>query len=145
MTAKTLIATIGIGLLAAMPLAGCGGDDDGEGGGGGTGGYGGSAPAGQAGGAGKGGAVTISETEYALDPARPSIAPGKVTFKVVNDGQVDHALEVHAPSGEEETDTIAPGESATLAVDLSKPGSYKMYCPIANHEQLGMVGRVVVK
>jgi uncharacterized cupredoxin-like copper-binding protein len=32
-----------------------------------------------------------------------------------------------------------------LPVDLSEPGTYRFYCPVGNHEQLGMVGEVTVQ
>ena len=87
--------------------------------------------------------VEVSETEFALDPADPTVdESGLVEFVAVNDGQIDHSLEVEGPE-EVETETIAPGDSATIAVDLP-PGEYKWYCPIGDHEQQGMVGTVTV-
>ena len=67
-----------------------------------------------------------------------------MTLDVKNDGQIAHALEVEGPNGEAKTGTIDPGSSATLTVDLSKPGTYEMYCPIDNHKGMGMKGTVVV-
>jgi uncharacterized cupredoxin-like copper-binding protein len=32
-----------------------------------------------------------------------------------------------------------------LRVTFQKPGTYVMYCPIDEHEQLGMKGEVVLK
>ena len=65
--------------------------------------------------------VKLSETEFKITPADPSVKKaGPVTFEVTNDGQTDHALEVEGPSGEAETETIAPGKSATLSVDLRR-------------------------
>jgi uncharacterized cupredoxin-like copper-binding protein len=69
---------------------------------------------------------------------------GPTTIEVANDGKFDHSLEVEGPNGEVETDTIPPGKSATLEVDLSKPGTYEMYCPIGNHRDMGMEGEVSV-
>jgi uncharacterized cupredoxin-like copper-binding protein len=89
--------------------------------------------------------VKLSETEFKISPADASVKKtGTVTFEVTNDGKIDHALEVEGPSDEVETDTIAPGESATLEVDLSKAGTYEMYCPIGNHKDQGMEGTVAV-
>jgi uncharacterized cupredoxin-like copper-binding protein len=89
--------------------------------------------------------VTISETEYALDPSSVDVAKtGTVTFEVKNDGQIAHALEVEGNGVEQETDSIQPGQSATLTVDLSKAGKYEMYCPIDGHKDKGMEGEVTV-
>lgn len=89
--------------------------------------------------------VEIKETEYALDPSEPKISrAGVIEFNVVNDGKVDHALEVEGPEGEVETAAIKPGSSARLKADLSKPGKYAIYCPIADHRERGMGGTITV-
>jgi uncharacterized cupredoxin-like copper-binding protein len=89
--------------------------------------------------------VEIAETDFKLDPKQPSVAKaGVVKFVAKNDGDTIHALEVEGPKGEEETEDFGPGESATLTVDLGKPGEYVMYCPVGNHRELGMEGKVVV-
>ena len=44
---------------------------------------------------------------------------------------------------EEETEVITGG-SAKLTVEL-EPGEYKVYCPVGNHEQAGMVGTLTVR
>ena len=89
--------------------------------------------------------VNVSLTEFELDPANPRIGEaGVVEFRATNDGQVVHALEVEGPTGEVETEEIQPGESATLKADLSRPGSYTWYCPVGNHEEQGMKGRIRV-
>lgn len=89
--------------------------------------------------------VRVRETEFELDPPNPRIAKaGLVEFDVTNAGQVPHALEVEGPNGEVETETIAPGKGATLKADLSKPGSYVWYCPVADHDRRGMKGKITV-
>ena len=127
-------------LAGALAFAGCGDDNDDSGS---TGAAEQSTPAASGGGGTE--TVKLSETEFKIDPADPSVKKaGKVTFKVTNDGTIDHALEVEGPNGEAESDTIAAGESTTLTVDLSKAGKYEMYCPIGNHKAMGMKGTVVV-
>lgn len=95
--------------------------------------------------AGGGQPVSIGESEYKLDPSSPTVdQAGTVTFKVTNNGSVDHALEVEGQGVEEETETIKPGETAELTVDLSKEGSYEIYCPIDGHRDKGMEGTLTV-
>jgi plastocyanin len=96
------------------------------------------------GGGGAGGSVDISETEYKLDPADPTVSAGSVTFNVTNDGGVTHALEVEGNGVEEETDDISGGQSAKLTVDL-QPGTYEIYCPIDSHKEMGMEGTLTVQ
>ena len=89
--------------------------------------------------------VSISEKEFSLDPSTVNIGrSGAVTFKVTNNGQITHALEIEGKGMEDETESIEPGESATLTVQLDQPGSYEMYCPIDDHEGKGMKGVVRV-
>lgn len=88
--------------------------------------------------------VTVSETEFALKPSKVSLEQaGTYTFEAVNDGSAEHALEIEGEGVESETDTIAPGESAVLTVEL-KQGTYELYCPIDGHKDQGMKGSVSV-
>jgi uncharacterized cupredoxin-like copper-binding protein len=88
--------------------------------------------------------VQVALTDFRIEPAVGRVGrSGVIAFAAANDGQVPHALEVEGPSGQVETPTLDPGEAATIRVDLP-PGSYKWYCPVGDHEQRGMVGRVRV-
>ncbi len=117
-------------LLAVLAPAGCG-SDDGDEAGGTT-----AAAAEQS--------VELTATEFRFDPADVTLDnAGTVTFTVSNEGQEEHALEVEGNGIEEETETIAPGESDTLTVEL-EPGEYELYCPIDGHRDQGMEGTLVV-
>jgi plastocyanin len=88
--------------------------------------------------------VALTETEFKIDPAAVEVdEAGVVEFKVENAGSVTHALEVESEDLEEETEDIAPGESATLKVELER-GTYELYCPIGDHEEQGMTGELTV-
>jgi uncharacterized cupredoxin-like copper-binding protein len=123
--------TVVIALLAStLALAGCGGDGE-------------SGEEGQTTGT-PSQTFTISETDFALSPSTVMIdAPGTYAFKATNDGGTDHALEIEGNGVEEETDTISPGDSATVTVDL-EAGTYEMYCPIDGHRDQGMEGEITV-
>ena len=89
--------------------------------------------------------VKIEGTDFKLDPATVRVKkPGTVRFELDNAGDSPHALEVEGPKGEVETETITPGNSATVTADLSEPGTYTMYCPVGNHKGMGMTGKIVV-
>ena len=88
--------------------------------------------------------VEVSLAEYGLRPARPRVArSGAIAFVATNDGQARHALQVDGAAGEVRSATLRPGERATLVVRLP-PGTYKWLCPLADHEERGMTGRVRV-
>lgn len=117
--------------IAALALAGCGGNGDDSGGGTTT------AEA-------TGKAVQVSLVDFALKPATVSLdAPGTYTFEVTNDGQAQHALEINGNGVEEETDTLGPGESGEVTVELAA-GEYELYCPVDGHRANGMEGTLVV-
>ena len=91
------------------------------------------------------GGVTLTETEFKISPASPTVAnAGKITITVKNSGKVTHALAVQTPSGLVKTGPIAPGATATLTVDASKAGNYTFFCPIDGHRKLGMQGTLAV-
>jgi plastocyanin len=96
------------------------------------------------GGGGAGGSVDISETEYKLDPADPTVSAGTVELNVSNDGGVTHNLEVEGNGVEEETEDLQPGSIGKLSVDL-QPGTYEIYCAIDDHKELGMEGTLTVQ
>lgn len=115
------LATTGC-VVAALALAGCG-DDDG----------------------GAGTSSRLEATEFAFSPAQVTADAGEHEFQIVNRGEVEHALEIHAPGGEVMTDRVAPGESATVTADLSEAGTYELYCPVGDHRRRGMEGSVTVE
>ncbi len=134
-----------IAIMIPLALAACGDDDDDD-----T-----AAPpettaaeettedtGGTAGGGGE--SLTISETEFALDPADPTVAAGEVTITAVNDGATVHNLEVEGNGVEEITDDLNPGDSGELALDLDA-GEYEIYCAIGDHAAQGMEGTLTVE
>ena len=96
-------------------------------------------------GSGGGQTIQVKETEYKLTPSSFTVSkPGTVTFEVKNAGTIGHALEVEGNGVEEKTSTISAGSSAKLTVNLSKNGTYEVYCPIDGHRAMGMQAKLVV-
>ncbi len=128
-----------LALLAALVsvtlVPGCGGD----GGGGEAGGDGTTTATGE----GTGQRVEVSAKDFLFQPARLTVDAGEVTFVLTNDGNAPHALEIEGNGVEEETDTIDPGDSTELTVDL-EDGTYEMYCPVDGHRERGMEGTLTV-
>jgi uncharacterized cupredoxin-like copper-binding protein len=117
-------------LLAVVLLAGCGSDDSNDQAAGDT--------------AGVAGSVELTATDFKFDPSTVELAKsGEMTFTLVNDGQVTHALEIEGQGIEEESDEIDGGATTALTVDL-KPGEYEFYCPVDGHREQGMEGTLTV-
>lgn len=87
--------------------------------------------------------VAVGLSEFAIEMP-DSLPAGPTTFEVRNVGAAEHSFEVEGNGIEEELEaTLKPGETSTLAVDL-QPGTYEVYCPVAGHEDLGMVIELTV-
>ena len=128
----TRILVTGLAAVAALAAAGCGGSDNSA------------STAGESTTTASTQTITISETDFKLDPSTVTIdEAGTYEFEAVNDGETDHALEIEGNGVEKKIDTLAPGESGTVTVDL-EAGTYEMYCPIGNHRAMGMEGEISV-
>jgi uncharacterized cupredoxin-like copper-binding protein len=88
--------------------------------------------------------ISISETEFQLDPSDPTAQAGEVTIEAVNDGGTVHNLEIEGNGVEEVTDDLDPGSSGEVTVDL-EAGTYEIYCAIGDHREQGMEGELTVE
>jgi plastocyanin len=89
--------------------------------------------------------VKVDAIDVAFRPANPRVKPGTVTLRIRNRGTLPHAAAVKGPSGDNRTETIFPGKTARLRVELGKRGRYTWYCPLENHRELGMKGKIRVR
>jgi plastocyanin len=82
--------------------------------------------------------ITATEADFSITLDGDTLPAGDYEIEVVNGGDATHDLVVER-DGEDVvgTDTIAPGESATLTVTL-EAGEYVFYCSIGNHRAMGM-------
>jgi plastocyanin len=111
--------------LAAAALGGCGGSE----------------PAAQA----RDGRVAIALDDFLIRPQNVRAPAGELTFEATNRGRLGHNFRVRGRRGEPVAiATLLPGRSGRQTVTLS-PGDYKMLCTVANHEQLGMTGSLIVR
>ena len=138
MRALSLILLVG---AIAIPVAGCGGDDDDSGGSSGN----------------SGGTTANTNTTAQSGPAGRQVingAPkfnkgslsaksGKLTIVMDNPSDVPHAVEVEGKGIEIKGQTVTRGGVSKASGDL-KPGSYEFYCPVDSHKQAGMKGTLTV-
>jgi uncharacterized cupredoxin-like copper-binding protein len=115
-------------LLALLALAGCGGDGD---------------EADETAG-GQAETIAVSLVDFRIEPDTIRVdAAGTYTFHATNNGQAPHALEIEGPDVEEKTETLEPGDSGHLTVELAA-GDYELYCPVDGHRDQGMEGELIV-
>lgn len=99
--------------------------------------------------------VKLTEKEFTFNPADTTVTKsGLVSIVASNAGREYHALRVVVPTAGGVPDNaqqaaqgigeINPGATRTLNLRL-KPGTYVWYCPLSNHAQLGMRGKLKVE
>ena len=127
-----------IALVAACAaLVACGSDDDGGGGS--------STPASGGGGGGSSSSVSLSapaDGSLKFDQATATAKAGTVTIKFDNPASIPHGVEIEGNGVEKESDVVTSGDTS-FSVDL-KPGEYTYYCPVGNHRDQGMEGKLTV-
>lgn len=89
--------------------------------------------------------VTIRLDEYRLVPQRIRARAGRLTIVAVNAGRLAH--NVHVQRGQLDLGgppTIQPGQRSRTTLDL-RPGEYRLECTLANHDDLGQHGTLIVR
>lgn len=74
-----------------------------------------------------------------------TVQSGTVHFVVTNEGKHEHNFEIEGQGLEKKfMMNVEPGDTKTLEVEL-KAGTYKVYCPVEDHDEKGMTTKLVVK
>ena len=114
-----------IPLLCAVALAGCGGSE----------------PVARA----RDGNVRIVLDDFSIRPQTVRGRDGPLSFDIVNRGRAGHNFRLRRGAGEPlKVTTLLPGDTETASADLRR-GDYRMVCTVANHEELGMYGTLVLR
>jgi hypothetical protein len=93
----------------------------------------------------RGGVVAVEMRDYRFDPEFIRTSDRRIRIQVRNRGRLPHALRLRLRGRERlSIPTVLPGSSRSVTARL-EPGSYRMACPIGNHEELGMYGVLVVR
>jgi plastocyanin len=91
------------------------------------------------------GRFSVTLDDYLIRPQSVRVPRGKaVTVTVTNRGRLGHTFRIRGRTRNVlAIQTLEPGETKTETRKLAK-GTYTMYCVLANHEELGMYGTLVV-
>jgi plastocyanin len=98
------------------------------------------------------GTLDLALDEYRILPAKIEIGTGTIVISARNRGVLTHNVVVQVPAKSEEdrpvelgrTPTAHPGQTVQTSIRL-QPGTYRLVCTIANHENLGQYATVEVK
>jgi uncharacterized cupredoxin-like copper-binding protein len=97
--------------------------------------------------------VRLTLDEYRIVPQDVVVKPGRMKFVVRNTGRLTHNLVIQVPPDKPDgkpvlvnrTATMQPGQTAEpIKVNLA-PGTYRLVCTIANHDDLGQFGTLKVQ
>jgi uncharacterized cupredoxin-like copper-binding protein len=98
--------------------------------------------------------LRITLDEYRIVPQNIVTTAHRIKLVVHNTGRLTHNLEIQDPDGPggkpvevpgARVDTMQPGETAPPIKVTLAPGTYRLVCTIANHDDLGQFGTLVVK
>ena len=83
--------------------------------------------------------VQVIAQEYRYSLSRSKVEAGKVIIELVNRGEDTHNLDIERVGSTHifRFPDVAPGQYVDRVLTL-KPGTYRLWCGIANHKELGM-------
>jgi plastocyanin len=91
--------------------------------------------------------IAVSAKEYAFDPTTIVVGSGRRPLRIALDNEGDLAHNIRVFDGDTELGGLPSfpgGERRTTALRL-EPGSYRLVCTVADHEDLGMRGELEVR
>ncbi len=92
--------------------------------------------------------IEMIARDYAFEPNEIRVDPGtKINLTLRNTGEAKHNIEFELPQGEKALQNpIEPGQTANMTFTApQEPGDYTFYCPVGNHRERGMVGKLIVE
>jgi plastocyanin len=89
------------------------------------------------------GEIEIALKEYEFTPSRIRTRPGAVVFVLRNAGRFAHDFHVEGPGFEVYAEKFSPGRTVRVQAVMQE-GEYKVSCPLSNHDERGMNGKLIV-
>jgi hypothetical protein len=119
-------SAIAIAAALTLPLSGCGGAADAV--------------------TAERGVVEISLVDFRVKPQIINAKPDSMTIRIRNDGRLPHAFRIRGIGGTRlKVPTILPGRTAARVGVRLPRGDWRLFCPLSNHEELGMYGTLVIR
>ena len=110
--------------------------------------------------------LTVEMSDFAYSPSSLVVPVGQpVMLTVENKGNIEHDFVVekidvftktiqdngstaHHAHGEEQSYDLhvsaRPGETSTVQLTISEPGTYQVFCSVDGHKEAGMIGELTV-
>jgi uncharacterized cupredoxin-like copper-binding protein len=84
--------------------------------------------------------VTVTMKEFKFTLSKTKVPHGKVTFKLVNKGRVQHDFKIAG----KKSPMVSPNKTKLFVVTLTKKGKIAYICTVPGHAALGMKGKLTV-
>lgn len=93
------------------------------------------------------GVLELALTDFRIRPVVVRAPRDSFTIIVRNEGRLAHALRIRGASEAVrlKVSTLLPGKKAARVAVTLKRGHWRLFCPLANHEELGMHGTLIVE
>ena len=90
--------------------------------------------------------MLVNAAEFLFNGSRKAGPSGKWQIQLRNNGQDVHDLGIRGADGRviAQMGVVDPDRLGTIAVRLT-PGTYRLFCGVADHEALGMSWRLIVR
>jgi hypothetical protein len=90
--------------------------------------------------------MLVNAIEFVFNGSRKAGPSGRWQIQLRNNGQDDHDLGIRNGAGRivAQTAIIRPNSLGAIKVRL-QPGTYRLFCGVADHEALGMSWRLIVR
>jgi hypothetical protein len=99
--------------------------------------------------------LRLTVDEYRIVPQDIVARPGRIKIVVRNTGRLTHNLAIQIPPKDVDDKPVdvpggrvasmQPGSQAQPIKVTLAPGEYRLVCTIANHDDLGQYGKLVIK
>ena len=99
--------------------------------------------------------LRISLDEYRIVPQDIVARPGRIKVVARNAGRLTHNLAIQLPPEDVDekaeevpggrVESMQPGEVAPPIKVTLQPGEYRLVCTIANHDDLGQYGKLIIE
>jgi plastocyanin len=89
--------------------------------------------------------IAITVRDFRYTPQRIRATPGRLRVDLTNRGRLAHSFRVERKNQiVAKISSLLPGDTDSTTFKV-RPGEYRFFCALSNHEELGMYGTLIVK
>lgn len=92
--------------------------------------------------------LEVKSADYLYEPKELTVQPGPIRVVHTNQGPRRHTFNVRTRDDQANlvtSEQIARGDSVTIDFTILEEGTYRVYCNVSDHAELGHVGNLIVR